>query len=37
MNKITKANFKEIGFSTHFNISNDSRYEYRYFCSYRCH
>lgn len=31
MNKITKA--KEIGFSTHFNISNDSRYEYISICS----
>lgn len=34
MNKITK---EEIGFSTHFNISNDSRYEYISICSYRCH
>ena len=34
MNKITKA--KEIGFSTHINISNDFRYEYIGVCSYRC-
>ena len=36
MNKITKANFKKL-VSTHFNISNDSRYEYISICSYRCH